>query len=195
MRWRMTTLYDEIGVFLLYIQSLIVFIRFTKQEIHIILLFLNLESIQWQTQYTFFLKLVLSLVLVCLLFSQWLFKLTLFFEQSVAYLFMIYTDTIEYLCWQYSKMLCWHSILQYQHLQQYSQTIKRVNEWREQETIWRFVNETFQKTCCSQKEQQVMYSEYKRHHSFKYQTVICSDSLIELIAGPYEEKINDHIIV
>jgi len=42
----MTTLYDEVGVFLLYIQSLIVFIRFTKQEIHIILLFLDLESVQ-----------------------------------------------------------------------------------------------------------------------------------------------------
>ena len=38
--------YDEVGVFLLYIQSLIVFIRFTKQEICIILSFLNLEFVQ-----------------------------------------------------------------------------------------------------------------------------------------------------
>ena len=57
------------------------------------------------------------------------------------------------------------------------------------------MNETFQETCCSQKEQQVMYSEYKRHHSFKYQAVICSDSLIESLTGLYEEKINDHVIV
>jgi len=57
------------------------------------------------------------------------------------------------------------------------------------------VNETFQKTCHSQKEQQTMYSEYKRHHDFKYQVVICSDGLINSIAGLYEEKINDHIIV
>ncbi len=41
----------------------------------------------------------------------------------------------------------------------------------------------------------MMYSEYKRHHDFKYQAVVCSDSLIESIAGLYEEKINDHIIV
>ncbi len=42
----MTTSYDEVGVFLLYIQSLIVLIRFTKHEICTILLFLNLEFIQ-----------------------------------------------------------------------------------------------------------------------------------------------------
>ncbi len=57
------------------------------------------------------------------------------------------------------------------------------------------MNETFQETCCSQKEQQTMYSGYKRHHGFKYQAVICSDSLIDSIAGLYEEKINDHVIV
>jgi len=57
------------------------------------------------------------------------------------------------------------------------------------------VNETFQETCRPQKEQQMMYSGYKRHHSFKYQTVICSNSLIESIADLYEGKINDHIIV
>ena len=57
------------------------------------------------------------------------------------------------------------------------------------------MNETFWETCYPQKEQQMMYSEYKRHHDFKYQAVVCSDSLIESIAGLYEEKINDHIIV
>jgi len=57
------------------------------------------------------------------------------------------------------------------------------------------VNETFQETCHSQKEQQTMYSEYKRHHGFKYQTVVCSDDLIDSIAGLYKEKINDHVIV
>jgi len=57
------------------------------------------------------------------------------------------------------------------------------------------VNGTFQETCHPQKEQQVMYSGYKRHHDFKYQAVVCSDSLIESIAGLYEEKINDHVIV
>ncbi len=195
MKQRTTMSYDEVGVFLLYIQSLIVFIRFTKQEICIILSFLNLEFVQWQTWYTLFSELAFSLILVCLLFSQWLFKLTLFFEQSVAYLFTVYTDTIEYLCQWYSKMLCWHSILQYWCLWQYSQAIKRANEWREQETIWGFVNKMFQGTCRSQKEQWMMYSGYKRHHGFKYQAVICSDNLIESIAGPYEEKINDHIIV
>ena len=41
----------------------------------------------------------------------------------------------------------------------------------------------------------MMYSEYKRHHDFKYQTVICSDDLIDSIADLYKEKINDHIIV
>jgi len=40
-----------------------------------------------------------------------------------------------------------------------------------------------------------MYSGYKRHHGFKYQAVVCSDGLIESIAGPYEGKINDHVIV
>ncbi len=57
------------------------------------------------------------------------------------------------------------------------------------------MNETFQETCRPQKEQQVMYSGYKRHHGFKYQAVVCSDGLIESIAGPYEGKINDHAIV
>ncbi len=36
-----------------------------------------------------------------------------------------------------------------------------------------------------------MYLGYKRHYSFKYQAVICSDNLIESIAGFYEEKINE----
>ncbi len=40
-----------------------------------------------------------------------------------------------------------------------------------------------------------MYSEYKRHHDFTYQAVICSDGLIDSIAGLYKEKINDHVIV
>ena len=40
-----------------------------------------------------------------------------------------------------------------------------------------------------------MYSEYKRHYDFNYQTVVCSDGLIDLIAGLYKEKINNHIIV
>jgi len=66
----MTTSYDEVGVFLLYIQSLIVFIRFTKQEIRTILPFLDLESVQWRTRYTPSLELAFSLVLVHLSFPQ-----------------------------------------------------------------------------------------------------------------------------
>jgi len=41
----------------------------------------------------------------------------------------------------------------------------------------------------------MMYSEYKRHYDFKYQTVICLNDLIGSIADLYKEKINDHIIV
>ncbi len=41
----------------------------------------------------------------------------------------------------------------------------------------------------------MLYSEYKRHHDFKYQTVVCSDDLIESIADLYEEKTNNYVIV
>lgn len=44
-------------------------------------------------------------------------------------------------------------------------------------------------------EQEVMYSEYKKCHGFKYQAVVCSDGLIGLIADFYEGKTNDYVIV
>jgi hypothetical protein len=68
-------------------------------------------------------ELVLCLVLVCLLFSQWLFELTLSLN-ALSPTYSQFIHTIEHLCRQYSKMLRWHSILQYRHYNSMTRQLK-----------------------------------------------------------------------
>ena len=169
--------------------------RFTVSDIQQLLSFLKLDTILWQTQYQPSFKLALCLVLIQQLFSQQLFQLFNLFGRSEFYLSTVYNNIIKHLCLQYWQMLQWHSSLQYWWLQWYACAIKRVEEWTGEETIWSFIDETFQVTYWSTENQRFFYSGYKKHHSFKYQDIVCSDSLIESIAEPYESKMNNLQIV
>ena len=169
--------------------------RFTKQEIHLLLPLLDLDSIQWRTRYAPSSELALCLVLVRLSWPQRLFELTLTFGRSMAFLSSVYADTVEHLCRRYGRMLRWHPILQYRRLRQYSRAIGRAGGWRGRGTIWGFIDGTFRGTCRPEEEQRLLYSGYKRRHGFKYQAIVCPDGLIGSIDGPYEGKANDHAMV
>jgi len=92
-------------------------------------------------------------------------------------------------------MLQWHSSFQYWWLWQYTWVIWRVEEWTDEETIWKFIDKTFWIICKLMKDQWFFYSEYKKYHDFKYQNIVCSNSLIKFIADLYKGKMNDHQIV
>lgn len=58
-----------------------------------------------------------------------------------------------------------------------------------------FTDETFLALYWFSKEQQNLWSGYKKKHGIKYQGILTPSGLVLSMAGPYLGKINDHCMV
>lgn len=53
------------------------------------------------------------------------------------------------------------------------------------------MDDTFRGVCRPIKEQQQVYSRYKRHHGIKFQRIVLPDGIIGSFDGPYKGRLND----
>ncbi|MCJ1368270.1 hypothetical protein MMC16_007412 [Acarospora aff. strigata] len=89
-----------------------------------------------------------------------------------------------------------HPTLKYQHLQQFTKGTGRARDEGCRQQYGALWMERFGGTCRPKDEQQVLFSRDKRRRGLNQRAaVVCLDGPIGSIAGPYEGKANDHVIV
>ena len=101
----------------------------------------------------------------------------------------MFNDVITHLVLRFRDMLYWDSRrLTYPKLMEYAEAIRRAGGI---DGIWGFIDGTQRAICRPEKDQQVMYSGYKRNHTFKCQAIITPDGIISHLCGPFEGKLGD----
>ena len=165
--------------------------RFTKEEIRLLIGYFDLESIEYRQRIRPSPEFALCLLLCRLSWPRPLFQLTEVFGRSPSYLSIVLNDVLEHLRRRYSSILSWHPTLTYNRIRLYARTVKRLGGHRGRSTIWAFVDGTFRKTARPENKQEFWYSAYKRSHGMAWMAVVCPDGLIGASFGPYEGKIAD----
>lgn len=110
-----------------------------------------------------------------------------FFGRSPSYISLILNDTLTHLSKRYSGLIKWHPSLTYPRLKQYARQLDAQGT----ERIWGFIDGTLRPTCRPIRNQQKLYTGYKKCHGFKYQGIVTPDGLILSCMGPFEAKVND----
>ena len=165
------------------------FFRFTKDEIRLILPYLQLHEITFRCRIK-----VASETAFCLLLyrlsapNRYKENLTIF-GRGKTWQSIVITDIIDYLVERYRNKLFWDfRRLTYEQLYNYASAIEEVGGVQ---GVWGFVDGTLRAICRPQENQEFWYSGYKKKHTIKFHAIMCPDGLISHLAGPYEGKLGD----
>lgn len=165
--------------------------RFTKEEIRLLIGYFDLESIEYRGRIRPSPGFALCLLLCKLSWPRPLFELTEYFGRSETYLSIVLNDVLEHLGRRYDPMLSWHPMLTYNRIRLYARTVKRLAGHAGRSTVWAFLDGTFRRTARPEKKQDFWYSAYKKSHGMAWMAVTCPDGLIGASFGPYEAAIAD----
>ena len=161
--------------------------RFHRHEILKILPYLQLQEIVFRDRLTASPELAFSILLARLAWPRRNEDLEIFFGRSKTFISLIFNDTILHLYNRYSAIIEWHPLLTYEKLQFYAQRLNALGSSK----IWGFIDGTFRKICRPKRNQQHIYSGYKKAHGFKYQGIATPDGMILSCAGPFEGRLHD----
>ena len=113
--------------------------RFTRDEIRILIGYFDLESIDYRGRICPTPEFALCLLLYKLSWPRTLASLTEYFGRSEAYLSTVFNDVLEHLRKRYTSMLHWHPTLTYNRIRLYARTVKRLSRHSGRSTIWAFI--------------------------------------------------------
>ena len=165
--------------------------RFTKQEIRLLLGYFDLESIEYRCRLKPSPEFAICLLLCKLSYPRSFFELSDRFGRSPAYLSIVFNDTLEHLRKRYDSMLRFHPSLTYKRVKKYARAVKSMSGLRGSSMIWGFIDGTFRRLARPGRYQHFWYSAYKKSHGMGWLAVTCPDGLIGAFFGPYEGKMND----
>lgn len=164
--------------------------RFTKEEIRILVIALQIDQIPYRLRLKPHPETALCLVLIRLSWPERLFTLTRTFHRSETWISTVYNDVCVHLFQEYKELVAWHPMLNNpKRLKRYAKAVRKELDLP-YTAIWGFVDGTFRGVCRPQEEQEKIYSGYKKGHGIKWQGIVTPDGLIHM-QGPYEGRIND----
>ena len=167
--------------------------RFIKSQIEFFIEYFDIASIEWTNRYNSNSKIAMCLLLWRFFWFNRLFELTRIFYRNEIWLFSVYIDVMLHLIDRYKNIIEWHFMFNdYNRFRVYSKAIDE-NLNIDDSNIFDFVNDTFRDVCRSLEKQKNVYSEYKKRHEIKWQSIIFLDELI-VLNDSYENKANDWTI-
>ncbi|PGG94983.1 hypothetical protein AJ80_10062 [Polytolypa hystricis UAMH7299] len=156
--------------------------RFTKEEIHQIIPYLQLHQIEWQNHNRPSNELAFCILLGRLAYPARYDNMTNLFGRSKSYINMVFTDVVLHIQDHFQDMLHWDP----QHLtvEQLHSYTRHINNLGGGDQVWGYINGTLQRTARPGENQHAIYSGHKHYHSFKFQAVITPDGLLSSIFSP-----------
>jgi len=162
--------------------------RFTKDEIRLIIPYLDLDSIIWHCRVKPSPETAFCILLGRLSYPRKEAALAALFGRSASWISIVFLDILQHLQHRYHRIIHWHPMLMYTRIQSYAQSLHQAGGLP---GIWEFLDGTFRPICRSTENQKFYYSGYKKLHGFKYQAIVTPDGLIPSFIGPFEGKMND----
>ena len=165
------------------------YMRFTKEEVDVILPILKLHEIKYRNRYEASPHLAMTLLCLRLSYPSRLKDLIHVVGYSRAWCSIVFNDTVMFLARRYRKLLEWdHSRLSYTQISRYCRALKRVGGGH---CIWGFIDGTSFQICRPSEQQEQYYSGHKHYHCFMYQAIVTPDGLVSSWMGPFPGKRND----
>ena len=132
------------------------------------------------------------MVLVGLSWPRRLFELCYVFGRSVAWLSVVFTDTVLFLTARYKTIIEWHPLINHRRIRHYARALRPFGG---SGILFGFIDGTFLGVCRPSIDQRKYYSGYKKRHGIKYQGIVFPDGLIGSLDGPHVGEANDNSMV
>src|SRR5450432_3180132 len=146
-------------------------LRFSVEEVHILVHLLHLHEIPWRRRVVISLETALCIVLARLSFpGRWCLLLDVF-GRSESCLSTVFNDVVVFLAGRFGGMLRWHPLLTYRRMEALAAAIEDYG-WVQR--VWGFVDGTFRGFCRPRgyDEQRQVYSGHKRSHGHNWQAIV-----------------------
>ncbi len=169
--------------------------RFTRDEIRLLIRYFDLESIEYRNRIRPIPEFAICLLLCKLSYLRQLHELQQTFGRSSIYLSIVLNDVLEHLRKRYTTILQWHPTLTHNRVRRYARAVKSLGNTPGRSAIWGFINGTFRRLARPKKRQYFWYSAYKKSYGMGWLAITCPDGLIGALGGLYEGKMNDIVML
>ena len=131
----------------------------------------------------------LCLILMHLTYPVQLLSLCDIFGHFRTWIFIVFNDTISHLHSLWADKLHWNlDWLTLTHCRCYACAIEKTEG---EDCYWNYLNSTAQRICCPDNHQNWWYSEHKKIHCWKSQSIVMSDEIISFFTDLYIDKHTD----